>query len=236
MNIIVLAAGENYIDSNDKNYPLCLSEINGVSIIQKISEQVSFNKGSTVFLFQEKHIRKFHLDNIVDLLSQKRSSVFPIPENTSGAACTALLGVVDLNQSEPLLIISANQLIDIDFEKFVEFMHESDSDAGTIIFDSIHPRYSYVLLDNAGLVIEASEKKPISRDATAGVYWFKKTGEFTESVKNMIRKDARIDDNFYICPSFNEMILKGLKISAVKIMASQYHPLKSMNQVEFQHR
>lgn len=231
MNILVLAAGENYIDSDDKNYPFCLSEFLGKPLIQLISEQIAFNKGHSVFLFQDRHIKKYRLDNIVRLLSNGNFSSISVPENTAGAACTALLGVVSLNQDEPLLIVSANQYVDIDYAVFTSHMQNSGHDAGTIIFDSVHPRYSYVVLENE-LVVEASEKNPISRNATAGVYWFKKTSFFTEAVKQMIRKDARIDDMFYICPSFNELILSGLKISVQKIDISQYHPLKSASQFE----
>lgn len=231
MNILILAAGEHYIDSDDKNYPFCLSEFLGKPLIQLISEQISFNEGQSVFLFQDKHIKKFRLDNIVRLLSNGKFSSIAVPENTAGAACTALLGVVSLNQDEPLLIVSANQYVDIDYAVFTAEMESSGHDAGTIIFDSVHPRYSYVVLENE-LVVEASEKNPISRNATAGVYWFRKTAFFTDAVKQMIRKDARIDDMFYICPSFNELILSGKKISTKKIDTTQYHPLKSISQFE----
>ncbi|NIG14640.1 glycosyltransferase family 2 protein [Pantoea sp. Cy-640] len=232
MNILVLAAGENYIDSSDKDYPLCLTEFNGTPLIQKISEKISFNMGLSVFLFQEKHIKKHHLDNIVQLLSNGLFKSFPVPENTAGAACTALLGVVGLPQDEPLMIVSANQFLDIDYQHFYTVMKENNYDAGTVVFDSIHPRYSYVLLDESNLVIEASEKNPVSRNATAGVYWFSTTRDFSDAVKNMIRKDARVNDNFYICPAFNELILKNKKIGVVRIDKSKYHPLKTKSQFE----
>ncbi|HAU5562555.1 TPA: hypothetical protein JD264_01870 [Serratia fonticola] len=231
MNILVLAAGEHYVDSDDKNYPFCLSEFLGKPLIQLISEQISFNNGSSVFLFQDKHIKKYRLDNIVRLLSKGNFSSISVPEDTAGAACTALLGVVSLDQKVPLLIVSANQYLDINYEEFSSQMLSSGNDAGTLIFDSVHPRYSYVVIEN-DFVVEASEKNPISRNATAGVYWFKETGFFTEAVKQMIRKDARVDDMFYICPSFNELILKGMKIGTQRIDKSHYHPLKSISQFE----
>lgn len=232
MNVLILAAGDSYIDEADHNYPLCLTEINGVSLIQRISEGIPKDVNSVIYLFQEKHIKKFHLDNIISLLSNGHHKVVPVPENTAGAACTALLGVVGLTQDDPLLIISANQLVDVHYEDFLLHMLEEENDAGTIVFDSIHPRYSYVLLDSSSLVVEASEKKPISRNATAGIYWFNKTRDFSESVKNMIRKDARVGESFYICPSFNELILDGKKIGVFRIESSKYHPLKSIYQVD----
>jgi len=47
-------------------------------------------------------------------------------------------------------------------------------DAGTIVFDSVHPRWSFVKTNEKGLVIEAAEKRPPSRNATAGFYHFNK--------------------------------------------------------------
>ena len=142
-----------------------------------------------------------------------------------------MLGVVSLDQDAPLLIVSANQFVDIDFDCFTSSMLDSQYDAGTIIFDSVHPRYSYVLIEDDH-VVEASEKNPISRNATAGAYWYRKTSYFTDAVKQMIRKDARVDNMFYICPSFNELILRGLKIGVKSIDSKQYHPLKSISQFE----
>lgn len=231
MNILILAAGEHYIDSNDKNYPFCLSEFLGKPLIQLIAEQISFNKGHAAFLFQDKHIKKYRLDNIVRLLSNGSFYSIAVPEDTAGAACTAMLGVVSLNQDAPLLIVSANQFVDIDLNNFTSSMLDSHYDAGTIVFDSVHPRYSYVLIDDDH-VVEASEKNPISRNATAGVYWYRKTSYFTEAVKQMIRKDARVDNMFYICPSFNELILRGLKIGIKRIDSEKYHPLKTISQFE----
>lgn len=232
MNIIILAAGESYTDSADKDYPLCLTEFKGTPLIQKIAEKIIFNNGESIFLFQEKHIKKHYLNNIVQLLSNGNFSSFPVPENTAGAACTALLGVIGLDQNEPLMIVSANQFLDIDYEEFCKSMSAKGYDAGTVIFESIHPRYSYVLLDDSDNVIEASEKNPISRNATAGIYWFNRTEDFSDAVKNMIRKDARINDSFYICPAFNELILKNKKIGVHQIDKSKYHPLKTQSQFE----
>lgn len=231
MNILVLAAGEHYVDSDDKNYPFCLSEFLGKPLIQLIAEQVSFNQGESAFLFQDKHIKKYRLDNIIRLLTNGRFHSIAVPEDTAGAACTAMLGVVSLDQEAPLLIVSANQFVDIDLNSFTSSMFASENDAGTIIFDSVHPRYSYVLIED-NYVVEASEKNPISRNATAGIYWYRKTSYFTDAVKQMIRKDARVDDMFYICPSFNELILRGLKIGVQSIESKQYHPLKSVSQFE----
>ena len=53
-------------------------------------------------------------------------------------------------------------------------------DGGVIVFDSVHPRWSFVRVDKAGFVIETAEKRPISRLATAGFYYFRRGADFVD--------------------------------------------------------
>ncbi|MNJ51750.1 hypothetical protein D3C77_470640 [compost metagenome] len=87
-------------------------------------------------------------------------------------------------------------------------------------------------LDSTGHVTEAAEKNPISNNATGGVYWFTNGALFVQCAMSMIRKDARVNDKFYICPVFNEIILKGLKVGVFSINSDQYTPLKNERQLE----
>ena len=63
-----------------------------------------------------------------------------------------------------------------------------------VTFRSLHPRYSYMLVDDNGLIVEAAEKRPISRHATAGFYWYRRGADFVQSAQDMIRKDAHVDE------------------------------------------
>jgi hypothetical protein len=105
-------------------------------------------------------------------------------------------------------------------------------DAGVLTFSSVHPRYSYVRVDGGGMVTEAAEKNPISRNATVGFYWFSQGRRFVEAVKKMIRKDAAVNGVFYICPALNELILEQARIGTRMISADHYHPLKTERQLE----
>ena len=100
-----------------------------------------------------------------------------------------------------------------------------------VTFPSVHPRYSYVALDDDGLVVEAAEKHPISRHATAGFYWFRRSAEFVEAVQNMIRKDAHVDGRFFISPVFNEYVLSQKRVGIFETDSRRYQPLKSRRQI-----
>ena len=81
-------------------------------------------------------------------------------------------------------------------------------------------------------MIEASEKNPISNNATAGFYWFRRGAQFVEAAKNLIRKGAHVNGNFYICPTYNELILKGQLVGVFTVDAKVYHPLKDERQIK----
>ncbi len=76
-------------------------------------------------------------------------------------------------------------------------------------FEASHPKWSYARVDETGKVLETVEKKVISNHATVGLYYFKKGKEFVEAAQSMIHKNIRYNNEFYICPTYNELLLKN---------------------------
>jgi hypothetical protein len=76
-------------------------------------------------------------------------------------------------------------------------------------------------------VIEAAEKRPISKHATVGYYYYAKGKYCVNSIQRMIVKGATVNNAYYLCPAFNEMILDGKRVTAFPIENKGYHPLKS---------
>ncbi|HIV70892.1 MAG TPA: glycosyltransferase family 2 protein [Candidatus Aquabacterium excrementipullorum] len=232
MNVLILAAGPERAEDHADSYPLCLAELDGQPLIERIIGALdALSPSRFIFCFRKSDVRQFHLADITSLLAPG-SKVMPVSERTGGAACTALLGAEFIDNDEELLIVNGNELLEIDFSVVVNGFRQGDWDAGVVTFPSIHPRYSYVRLDEHGLVVEAAEKRPISRFATAGFYWFRRGADFVQSAKSMIRKDASVNGSFYICPSLNELILQQRRIGTHGIEAAQYKPLKTAKQVE----
>ncbi|GGP25439.1 glycosyltransferase family 2 protein [Silvimonas amylolytica] len=232
MNVLILAAGNSGVDMHDGAYPLCLTELEGVPLIERLILGCSaISNAQFIVALRGQDIRRYHLDNIVTLLSPE-ATILRVAEDTRGAACTALLAASEIDNDEELLILNGNELIDINPLEVIAGFREAHYGAGTITFQSVHPRYSYVRLDETGLVVEAAEKNPISRHATAGFYWFAKGNDFVRAVQNMIRKDASVNGLFYICPALNELILEQVAIGVKHIEAKQYHPLKTERQLQ----
>ncbi len=230
MNILFLSAGEPKIDASDA-YPTALVEINGVPLIQRQLEQCAQISGHQLILaIREKELRRYHLEKVVQLIDAD-AKVVPVQASTKGAACTALLAAALIDNDTPLLILNGDEFLDVPFAEILDLFASRELDGGTLTFKSVHPRYSFVRLDEQGMVIEAIEKNPISDNATAGFYYFRKGREFVEAAKSAIRKDARHNDMFYICPVFNELILAGKSIGTYPISIKDFHPIKSNRQL-----
>lgn len=230
VNILILAAGPSGGEAPG-DYPLCLTESGGVSLLERIVESCAdFPQARFTYAFLESEVRKFHLDNIVELLTPA-ARVVSVQRGALGSGCSALLAAATMAGGDELLIVSANEFVDMNLHAVVQDFRARGLDAGTLTFPSIHPRYSYVRLDAAGEVIEAAQQNPISRHATAGIFWFKSVGAFVEAMKSMIRKDASTNQAFYPAPAFNEMLLRHARIGATPIEAGRYQPLKTEQQM-----
>ena len=232
INVLILAAAKTPVQHVEPRYPLCLTEINGISLLECIIKNTqSIENAKFVFSFLETDAQHYHLDKVVSLLAFGSRSILA-PEQTQGSACTALLVACQLDQEAELLIVSANELVDDDLGGMVNNFRKRGLDAGTLTFHSVHPRYSFVSLDDDGLVIEAAQRKPISANATAGVFWFARTADFVEGTQSLICKDSSVDGSYFVASVFNELILKQKKIGVSPLALEKYIPLKTEQQID----
>ncbi|MCL6707220.1 glycosyltransferase family 2 protein [Pseudomonas sp. R2.Fl] len=230
MNILILSAGEPRIQAAD-SYPTALVEIEGIPLVQRLLEQCNKIPDSRIIVaMQEKELRRYHLGDVIRLVVPD-TEVVSVQGRTEGAACTALLAAGYIDNDTPLLILNGDEFLTIPLESVIETFSEKKLDGGTITFKSVHPRYSFVRLDEEDMVVEAAEKHPISDNATVGFYYFRKGSDFVKAAKSAIRKDARHNGLFYVCPVYNELVLEGKKIGTFPIGAENYHPIKSDRQL-----
>jgi dTDP-glucose pyrophosphorylase len=230
-NVLILAANEPH-DDRDSGYPLCLTEVNGIPLIQHLIEKCNAVPGVNIILaVREEDVKKWHLDNVIRLLSPT-ATIIQVQQKTAGAACTALLAISHINTDDPLLILNGNELIDVDYDAVLTEFANAEYDAGVVVFPSVHPRYSYVRINAQREVVEAAEKNPISNHATVGFYWFRKGRSFIHAAQQTILKGSHVGGQYYICPTMNELVLKQARIGIHPIESQKYHPLKSERQIE----
>lgn len=235
MNVVILLAGDNKaFKEAGYSYPKSLVEVDGIPLVQRVIANIRSGlakKDRLICCIREDENRAFHLGMVIKHLAPE-ATIIEVKSGAQGAACTALLAIDLINSDEPLLVMNGDQILEAGLAEAVADFQARDLDGGIIVFHAVHPRWSYVRCDPDGGVIEAAEKKPISKSATAGVYYFKRGKDFVTAAVSMIKKDAREDGLFYVCPVYNEMILKQAKIRTYEIDRNSYFSLKNPQGVE----
>lgn len=232
MNILILAAGgDTPHPEAAPGYPIWLSEVDGQLLLELQVKALQLDEGSKfIFAFRGADIDAQHVDDIARQITPE-PAIVEVRRRTAGAACTALLAISHIDPDQQLIIVSATDHIEVDYNAVIAGFRARGADAGILTFDALHPRYSFVTTDPDGWVLEAAEKRPISRHANAGFYWYARASDFIDSVQRMILKDAHLNGIFYISPSLNELVLLNKRIAATTIDPHLYHPLKDHRQV-----
>lgn len=235
MRLLVLMAGDSgAFEVAGHTYPKNLVEIDGLPLVQRVVENlqpVIEISSRAIFLVRESEDRRHHTGEVIHLLAPG-AEVVRVPDIETGAACTALHAIAHIEREESLLVTNGDQIVDADLPAIVGSFEAAGWAGGVVTFDAVHPRWSYVRCDDDGIVLEAAEKRPISRLATAGTYWFRRGAEFADGLMSMIRKDASVDGRFYVCPVYNELILRQLRVGTHHIERSRYLSLASPRAVE----
>lgn len=222
MNIVVLLAGssDDFIEKGH-SYPKYLLEIQNEPIIQRVIKSLETLGAKINFIIRKEDNDKFYFGDTLKILSPK-ANVIEVENTTKGAACTALFAIEEINNDKELLVINGDQLIKADINLAVEDFRKRKLDGGIITFNSVHPRWSYVLLNDDGTVAQTSEKRPISNNATAGCYYYKKGSDFVKACMSVIEKDVQVNGLYYISSTYNEMILEQKKIGTFEIARKDY--------------
>jgi dTDP-glucose pyrophosphorylase len=221
---VLLGAGPRTLESAAE-YPGYLREHGGRVMLELSLESVGRVSSAPIVIFREVDERAYHLSSIVSQIDP-RARTLALRAPTAGAACTALMAIDMLDLDDELLIVNLTDYADVDLREPLDHFRRAGASAGTLVFESLHPRYSYVAIED-GEVRQVAEKNPISRHATAGIYWFESAALFLESAKSMIIKRAAVDHLYYVAPTLNEVILAGKRVSAFEIDSSQYVEMKS---------
>ena len=219
MKIVVPMAGAgSRFQAAGYTFPKPLIEVQGEPMIAKVVKNINL-QGQYIFLVQKTHYEKYNLQGLLTLIAPN-CKIVQIDGLTEGAACTVLKAKEYINNNEPLIIANSDQYIKWNsFETISSFNHK-DADGGILSFTSVHPKHSFAKVDSNGYVTEVAEKNPISNNATVGIYHWKQGSDFVRYAEQMISKNIRTNNEFYICPVYNEAIRDGkkIKISSVDEM------------------
>ncbi len=225
INFVIPAAGQGKRFSEvGYQHPKPLIDVAGKPMIQLVLENVN-GTGRPLVLMQKKHIDQYCANDIIKFIKPS-AEIIPVDGLTEGAVCTVLLAREYINNESEMLIANSDQLVDIKMDEFITEMRDKSADAGMLTFRASDDKWSYAKYDyENGKVSEVAEKQVISDQATVGIYYYKKGSDFVKYAEQMIRKDIRVNGEFYVCPVFNEFIEDNKNVFIYEIDKSQMHGL-----------
>ena len=216
MNIIIPMAGHgSRFSQAGYTFPKPLIEVHGKPMIQVVIDNLKVD-AHFIFIVKKEHREKYNLDSMLSLLAPG-CDIIDVDKVTEGAACTILLGKEFINNDNPLVIANSDQYVEWFSDEFMYNMTSSNVDAGILTFKSTHPKWSFAKCDGNGFVTEVAEKNPISNIATVGIYYWKKGSDYVKYAEEMINSNIRVNNEFYVCPVFNQAIADGKKIKTYNI-------------------
>ncbi len=200
-------------------FPKPLIEVKWKPMIQVVVENLKpkdDREYKFTFICQRAHYDKYALKYLLNLIAPN-CNIAMTEWVTRWAACTVLLAKEYIDNDDELLLANSDQYIIDWIQDFLNHVDNTETDWSIEIFKSTHPKRSFARLDNDWYVEEVAEKKPISDNATVGIYYFRHWKDFVEWAENMIRKNITTNDEFYVCPVYNELILNDKKIDVFDI-------------------
>lgn len=216
MNVLIPMAGAgSRFQQAGYTFPKPLIEVNGKPMIQVVVDNINI-EANFIFVVQKEHRLKYNLDTLLNLIAPG-CKIVEVDGLTEGAACTTLLAKQYIDNEDPLVMSNSDQFVEWDSNEFMYKMIEQKVDGGIVTFNSTHPKWSFAKVNEYGYVTEVAEKNPISDIATVGVYYWAKGSDYVKYAEQMISKNVRVNNEFYVCPVFNEAVSDGKKIKTFNI-------------------
>lgn len=218
LNIVIPMAGRGSRFANvGYELPKPLIPVHGRPMIGLVTRNLRPRQPHRfIFLCLQEHIEKYDIDRLLKGWEQGCEIVI-VDHVTEGAACTVLLAKKLINNDDSLMIANSDQWVDTDINAYLDTMKALNLDGLIMTMWADDPKWSFVRIDEQGHVTEVVEKKVISNEATVGIYNFRKGADFVAAAEKMIKKNARVNGEFYVAPVYNELIAQGQAIGYFNI-------------------
>jgi len=211
MKIVIPLAGKDP-DFENKGVFKALFPVCGKPLIQWCTDSLSYPFKEAdyelIFIILKEHEEQYHVsEQLCALYGDVHVKI--LGALTEGAACTVLSVKDQINTDEDLLIYLADLIFECDLKREIENVISSGIKGLIPVFQSNKEKYSYVAIDDNDIAQEVAEKKVISTNATSGFYYFKHGKDFVWAAEEMIKKDLRVRNLFFVAPVYQQLIERG---------------------------
>ena len=197
--------------------PTQLIEVGHKQIIDWSLSCIKTEECNMIFIIRRDTVTNNQMDEVLRQKFGEDIDIIIAEEDTEGTLCSCLLAKDYINNDLPLSIST----LDMYFEPhFNPADIEDDVDGAVLTFYADNPAYSYSELGRDGYVKRTAEKEVISNHSHAGLYYFTRGKDFVRLASEMIRRNIRVKNEFYIAPLYNLFIEEGMKIGI--------HPIRQL--------
>jgi dTDP-glucose pyrophosphorylase len=218
LNIVVPMAGRGArFQEAGYRLPKPLIPVHGIPMIEVVIRNLSPRRPHRfTFICQREHVEAFGLKKFLHQLTPG-SKILTVERVTEGAACTVLLARDVIDGDQPLMIANCDQWIDASIDEYLAAGDRFQTSGFLMTMSSDNPKWSYVRRGSEGNVVGVVEKQVVSSEATVGIYNFARGSEFVRAADAMIAANARVNNEFYVAPTYSWLIQWGGTVETFSI-------------------
>lgn len=209
INVLIPMAGigKRFVDAG-YTLPKLLLPLGNKTMIESVYDNLYNSQFNFIFVINNQQIDP---KIIKDLFPT--STVVEISKVPQGPAMSCMCAEPLINNNEKLIITNCDQIIeDFSYDILSSFCEYNQVDGVIGAFHSASPKNSYAKVNDDNDVIEVREKQVISNIATNGLHYWTHGKYFVESVRQMVENKDTVNNEYYVAPSYNYMIRRGMKI------------------------
>jgi NDP-sugar pyrophosphorylase family protein len=128
---------------------------------------------------------------------------------TDGTLDTILYLKDRIDSDSPLLLALCDQLVDFSPEDLIK--KGDQADGAIVTFSRQTPNLSYVE-EIWGVITRIADKKVISDHAVAGVYYFKRAGDFMQAAERVVQRGVKENGEYVVSQAIEWMIDQGKRL------------------------
>ena len=189
--------------------PKQLIEVGHKQMIDWSLSCIKTDECNLIFVIRRDTVYSHQMDEVLRQKFGEDINIIIVDRDTEGTVCSCLYAQDLIDNEIPLSITT----LDMYFEPhFDPAKIDNDVDGAVVTFHADNSAYSYSEVGKDGYVKRTAEKEVISNYAHAGLYHFARGSDFVRLAQQMIRRNIRVKDEFYVAPLYNLFIEEGMKI------------------------
>ena len=189
--------------------PKQLIEVGHKQMIDWSLSCIKRDECNLIFVIRRDTVYSHQMDEVLRQKFGDDIDIVIVDRDTEGTVCSCLYAGDYIDNDLPLTITT----LDMYFEPhFDPTKVNEDADGVVVTFHADNSAYSYSEVGKDGYVKRTAEKEVISNYAHAGLYHFARGSDFVRLAGEMIKRNIRVKNEFYVAPLYNLFIEEGMKI------------------------